>query len=278
MALHSDGAIKEPAKNSASTLSIVSCGAMPSAPERAAIASSTPPVLMSQALIASRRPIASRTRSRNVWSAPAVMAVPSARPSGPSGAAAPSSSTANVNCSRSCTCAVSSSTLKRAVTFASKGNWCRSWAQKAWMVCTLRPPGVSSARAKSRRARARFAPGNEVPSVKPDRSRTAASRAASSSVVQCASVSNTRFAIFAAAALVKVMQRIFSGSTPASSRLITRCASTCVLPDPALAATHAETAGSDTAACTRRTSEGMTFGDLMGSRSRPRDRRSPTIP
>ena len=71
----------------------------------------------------------------------------------------------------------------------------------------------------------------------------AASRAASSSVVQCASVSNTRFAMFAAAALVKVMQRIFSGSTPASSRLITRCASTCVLPDPALAATQAETRG-----------------------------------
>ena len=49
----------------------------------------------------------------------------------------------------------------------------------------------------------------------------------------------------AAAALVKVMQRIFIGSVPASSSRITRCASTCVLPEPAFAATHADTAGSE---------------------------------
>ena len=59
--------------------------------------------------------------------------------------------------------------------------------------------------------------------------------------------SNTRFAMLAAAALVKVRQRIFAGSTPSSSSRITRCASTWVLPEPALAETQAETAGSDAA-------------------------------
>ncbi len=109
------------------------------------------------------------------------------------------------------------------------------------MVCTFSPPGVSSARANSRRASAR----RRASGAMLDRSRMASSSAASSSVVQCGSVSNTRFAMLAAAALVKVMQRIFSGSTPASSRLITRCASTWVLPEPALAETQAETSGSD---------------------------------
>ena len=45
-------------------------------------------------------------------------------------------------------------------------------------------------------------------------SRIAASSAASSSVTQWPSVENTRSAMLAAAALVKVMQRIFSGGTP----------------------------------------------------------------
>ena len=73
--------------------------------------------------------------------------------------------------------------------------------------------------------------------------RIAASSAASSSAIHSASRSNTRFAMLAAAALVKVMQRIFAGSTPSSSRRITRCASTWVLPEPALAATHADVPG-----------------------------------
>ena len=50
----------------------------------------------------------------------------------------------------------SSSTVKRAATLASNGNWCSSRVQKAWMVCTFSPPGVSSAEANSRRARARW--------------------------------------------------------------------------------------------------------------------------
>ena len=53
--------------------------------------------------------------------------------------------------------------------------------------------------------------------------------------------------MLAAAALVKVRQRIFAGSVPLSSRRITRCASTWVLPEPALAETQADAAGSDAA-------------------------------
>ena len=106
------------------------------------------------------------------------------------------------------------------------------------MVCTFRPPGVSSARANSRRANARRGPRHPA-----RRSTDRRIERPSSSVVQCPSVSNTRLAMLAAAALVKVRQRIFSGATPASSRLITRCASTWVLPEPALAATQADTPG-----------------------------------
>src|SRR5271156_869692 len=128
------------------------------------------------------------------------------------------------------------------------------------MVCILSPPGVSSARANRRRACARRAPG-----IPPGGAPMAASSASSSSVVQRPSVSNTRFAMLAAAALVKVRQRIFSGCTPASRRLITRCARTCVLPDPALAATHAETPGSDTSPCNCSTAGGMMLGDLIAA-------------
>ena len=88
-------------------------------------------------------------------------------------------------------------------------------------------------------------------------SRIAASSAASSSVTQWPSVVNTRSAMLAAAALVKVMQRIFSGGTPSSSSRITRCTSTWVLPEPALAETKAEAAGSDARACVARTASGM---------------------
>ena len=107
------------------------------------------------------------------------------------------------------------------------------------MVCTFSPPGVSSAQANSSRARIlKFASGRAIPA-----SRIAASSAVSSSVTQWPSVENTRSAMLAAAALVKVMQRIFSGGTPSSSSRITRCTSTWVLPEPALAETNAEAAG-----------------------------------
>ena len=88
-------------------------------------------------------------------------------------------------------------------------------------------------------------------------SRIAASSASSSSVTQWPSVENTRSAMLAAAALVKVMQRIFSGGTPSSSSRITRCTSTWVLPEPALAETKADAAGSDARACVARTAAGI---------------------
>ena len=58
----------------------------------------------------------------------------------------------------------SSSTAKRAGTLASNGNCCSSRVHSAWMVCTFRPPGVSSAQAKSLRASLRsFALGCAIP-------------------------------------------------------------------------------------------------------------------
>src|SRR5258706_15349929 len=67
--------------------------------------------------------------------------------------------------------------------------------------------------------------------------------------------------MLAAAALVNVMQRIFDGSTPAgepsSMSLMTRCASTWVLPEPALAETNTAADGSDASACRLRTESGM---------------------
>ena len=108
------------------------------------------------------------------------------------------------------------------------------------MVCTFRPPGVSIATANNLRASARMRAEGCRPSAL-----ICASRPASSSAVHSDNVSKTRVAILAAAALVNVMQRIFSGAVPVSSRRITRSVRTCVLPDPALANTQAETAGSD---------------------------------
>ena len=104
----------------------------------------------------------------------------------------------------------------------------------------------------------------------------AASSAASSSVTQWPSVENTRSAMLAAAALVKVMQRIFSGITPSSSSRITRCTSTWVLPDPALAETNAEEAGSEARAWAARTAAGIGRGAVTILPTPAR--RRPTIP
>ena len=68
--------------------------------------------------------------------------------------------------------------------------------------------------------------------------------------------------MLAAAALVKVMQRIFSGGTSLSNSRITRCTSTWVLPEPALAETNAEAPGSEARACVARTGGGMGRGAL----------------
>ena len=44
-----------------------------------------------------------------------------------------------LNWSSNCVVEASSSTVKRAATLASNGNWCSSRVQKAWMVCTFKP-------------------------------------------------------------------------------------------------------------------------------------------
>ncbi len=223
-------------KNMASISRIVSSGWMPSACESSVMACGTPPAASIQGISASRLRIVSRTSSRKVTSAAARTAAASAWPSGLSGCTAACSITPRLSSSSSCASVGSSSTSKRAATLASNGNRCRSWVQKPWMVCTLRPPGVSSASANNCRARRRSAAeGRPTPAAC-----IAASRPASSRRVHLRNSSNTRFAMLAAAALVKVMQRMRAGSTPDSSSRITRCASTWVLPEPALAATKAE--------------------------------------
>jgi hypothetical protein len=111
------------------------------------------------------------------------------------------------------------------------------------MVWMRRPPGVSSATAKSRRARVISAGDGPLPS----KASSAAASSASGIAAQAPSVSKTRRAISAAATLVKVRQRIEAGSAPARRSRITRCVSTCVLPEPAFATTQAEAPGSDAA-------------------------------
>ena len=269
---HSAAGISDCEKNSCSSDSSVSVGAMPKLADSSAMALSTLPARAIQADSASRLRMASPITSLKVWSAETTMAVASALPSALSGCVDASSSTCSVSWSSNCVVEASSSTVKRAATLASNGNWCSSRVQKAWMVCTFSPPGVSSAEANSLRARARWPASAFLPVL----SRILLSSASSSSVVHSASVPNTRFAMLAAAALVKVMQRILAGSTPRSSRLMTRCASTWVLPEPALAATNADTSGSAASTCTRLTSGGMMRGALM---PRPhRRRRTATIP
>ncbi len=123
---------------------------------------------------------------------------------------------------------------------------------RGWSAPSARPASPARRRTAFALRGAVFASGCGMPTA-----RIAASSAASSSVTQWPSVVNTRSAMLAAAALVKVMQRIFSGGTPDSSRRITRCTSTWVLPEPALADTKADAVGSDARACRARTSSGM---------------------
>src|SRR6266702_1081861 len=200
------------------------------------------------------------------------MATLSARPAALLGSREASSNTLRLARSIISFWSRSSITEKRAGTLASNGNCCSSRVQSAWMVCTFNPPGVSSAQANSSRARIlKIASGRVIPA-----SMIAASSALSSSVTQWPRVENTRSAILAAAALVKVMQRIFSGGTPLSNSRITRCTSTCVLPDPALAETNAEDLGSDARACVARTASGIWRGAVTILRSPAR--RPRTIP
>ena len=82
---------------------------------------------------------------------------------------------------------------------ASSGKRCSSRSQKAWMVCTLRPPGVSMARANSRRARC-ISSDDRGAGRAALRARLAGRRRRR--VTHSARRSNTRFDISAAAALV----------------------------------------------------------------------------
>ena len=133
---------------------------------------------------------------------------------------------------------------------------------RGWSALSARPAFPARRQTASRADLRSFASGCAMPA-----SRIAASSASSSSVTQWPSVVNTRSAMLAAAALVKVMQRIFSGGTPSSSSRITRCTSTWVLPEPALADTNADAAGSDARACVSRTGAGMMRGRLHHSSS-----------
>ena len=235
-------------------------------------AAAAPPAALVHARNWSRLRQASRTTSLKVTSAALAIAVLSARPATLSGSREASSSTARLARSIISFWSRSSSTAKRAGTLASNGNCCSRRVHSAWMVCTFSPPGVSSAQANSFRAASRsFAVGCAMPA-----SRIASLSASSPSVTQWPSVVKTRSAMLAAAALVKVMQRIFSGGTSASSRRITRCTSTCVLPEPAFADTKVEAAGSDARACVARTASGIGRGVFTIPRSP--GRRPRTIP
>ena len=113
-----------------------------------------------------------------------VIATASARPSGAVGVGGRLEQHGD-GWSRSSSCALRACLPARRsapATLASNGNWCSSRVQKAWMVCTLRPPGVSSAMANSRRARAAA----RRPVVRSTIARIAASSASSSSAVHFA--------------------------------------------------------------------------------------------
>ena len=171
----------------------------------------------------------------------------------------------------------SSATLKLAGTLASNGKRCSRRSQKAWIVWIFNPPGVSIARANRRRAKARpCAFGCGAPS-----STIASASAASSRPVHDASVSNTRAAILAAAVLVKVRQSRPDGAAPASRSRSARWVSTWVLPEPALAETQAEAAGSEAWRWRSRTGSGISSRGALMARPpsvRRTGRRSPTIP
>ena len=195
--------------------------------------------------------------SRKVDSAAAATAAASARPSALSGAPAASSRTPRVARSSISICARSSSTVKRADDIGLERKLLQNAGAERVDGLHLEAARRVERGREQARARARLAASMSVTPI----ARMAASSAASSSAIQRRSVSKTRAAMLAAAALVKVMHRIFAGSTPpmppSSSSRITRCASTWVLPEPALAATNAAAHGSDASACRRGTASGM---------------------
>ena len=113
--------------------------------------------------------------------------------------------------------------------------------QKEWMVWIFKPPGVSIARAKSRRAVGRLT--CPVRSSTPNSSRSLRS-SASDNIDHLPNRRNKRFCISEAAAFVYVRQRMFCGSTPSNNNRATRSVRTRVLPDPAFAVSHVFNCGS----------------------------------
>ena len=109
------------------------------------------------------------------------------------------------------------------------------------MVWILRPPGVSTVRANNRRAASR----SPIPGAAEPVPAMASRNGPSSSVAHRDRSLKTRIDMLAAAALVKGRHRMRDGGTPESSRRSTRCARTCVLPDPAMADTQADRPGSE---------------------------------
>ncbi len=178
------------------------------------------------------------------WSADARPArTPSASSIAGALAWARTSSRASVNASSA---SRSSTNWKCGEISASSGNRRSSDWLKAWMVPIRMPPGRSSTVANSARAAWQA---STVGST--CRSRNAFASAAGVIVTQRPSVFCSRSDISAAAALVKVRHWMRSGRAPASIRRSSRSVSSLVLPDPAEAATNADTAGSEALSCSR---------------------------
>ena len=133
----------------------------------------------------------------------------------------------------------SSRTANSGGTPASSGKRRKSDWQKAWIVAILALPGLSSTRAKSWRASVvSYSSG-----IRPISAVSSSSSWPGGSVAQAARRALTRFAISAAAARVKVRQRIRAGSVPSIIKASSRSVSTLVLPVPAEADTHTDASG-----------------------------------
>ena len=227
--------------------SSLSSGARPSRPRRSASASSMPPRLAvrraaldpaADRVALARSPRRAPGRSARRWRAPPGSA--SARPSRDCGSAA----------ARFDHLGARIGDQRRGGGIVEHGELAGHVRLEGKLVQQALAEGVD--RLDLQPARRLQRPGEEPPRARASRRRVGARPCSSSivarrarrpaSIVHSPSVSKTRRAISAAAILVKVRQRIAAGSAPASSRRMTRCVSTCVLPEPALAMTQAEDA------------------------------------
>ncbi len=142
--------------------------------------------------------------------------------------------------SRSSMARRSSMTVKCGGNPDSSGNRPSSDSQNEWMVRMRKPSGASMVSAKRRRARA----ASSSPAGRPNRAARSFASCSGVSAAHWPRRSFSRLAISAAAALVKVRQRMRCAGVPASNRREMRSTSTRVLPVPALADTQTEPLGS----------------------------------